>query len=274
VVIKNKPKWAVSTKIFEYRPGLPRIVDALKRSNTEFHQSFFNEETREYSEVPYDKSECVVMYGPIKFIRTRNKGFSPGAFGFKSDCNTSHYMTHLPKNMFFNSQSFYMPLGQIYDNREFLFDIFGEHIFIRPDSGFKTFTGFDMTRENMEHELSSLSQLHNPDMLTMCLIAKAYPIKTECRFVVCSGEVVTGSQYRRDEKLDVRIDVEHCCLEYAEKVAKLDWQLDTCYTLDIFLDEERGPLIGEFNSFACSGLYACDMDKIVEAVNKAAVNEF
>jgi len=61
---------------------------------------------------------------------------------------------------------------------------------------------------------------------------------------------------------------------FADKyVAKANWQLDSCYVVDIFLGED-GPRIGEFNSFASSGLYNCDMDKIVNAVCNTAEKEW
>lgn len=266
-------KWAISTEAFE-KPGFPRIEDALKRNNIEYFQSVFIPNTREYSDIPYSTDECVVLYGPIKFIRTKNKGFIPGAFGFKLDSNTSYYMSQLNPNLFFNYDAIYLPFGSIIHKKEQLKDIFGKYIFIRPDSGFKTFTGFHVKIDDIEAELSSTLQISNPSPHDMCLIAKAKSILGEYRFVVCNREVITGSQYRWDGKLDVRIDVHDEAWEFVDKyVAKASWQLDSCYVVDIFLGED-GPKIGEFNSFASSGLYNCDMDKIVSAVCNTAEEEW
>jgi hypothetical protein len=44
--------------------------------------------------------------------------------------------------------------------------------------------------------------------------------------------------------------------------------------VDIFLCEERGARIGEFNSFASSGLYQSDVDAIVAAVSASALKEW
>jgi hypothetical protein len=266
-------KWAISTEIFE-RPGRPKIEDALKSAGIEYFQSAYDKNTRTYADIPYDVNDCVVMYGPIRFIREKNKGFVPGAFGFKNETNTSYYMSQLPMHYFFNDDAIYLPFGMIVDKKNMLENLFGDHIFIRPDSGFKSFTGFDVKLEELDYELSSLKQTKNPFANEMCLIAKAKPIHGEYRLIVCNGEIVAGSQYRWDGKMDIRIDIHDDAWAFAEEfVAKANWQLDTCYTVDIFLSDD-GPKIGEFNSFASSGLYSCDMNAIVKAVSEAALYEW
>jgi hypothetical protein len=269
----KKVKWEISTEIFR-RPGLPQIPDALIRAGTDFFECEYNRDTRKYERSDYTIDDCVVMYGPIRFVRENNKGYLPGAFGFKNDTNTSHYMSQLPRHHFFNSDAIYLPFGMIDERKNMLGEIFGDHLFIRPDSGFKSFTGFDVKLDDLSFELNSLKQTSHPGTHEMCLISRAKPIHGEYRIVICEKRVVTGSQYRWDGKMDVRIDVHSDAWEFAEKaVAQADWQLDTCYVVDIFLSD-AGPKIGEFNSFSSSGLYNCDLDSIVEAVNVAAIKEW
>jgi hypothetical protein len=266
-------KWAISTEIFK-QPGRPQLSDALNRAGVEYFESEYDSSTRKYADIPYDTSECVVMYGPIRFVREKNKGFLPGAFGFKNDTNTSHYMSQLPPDLFFNNDAMYLPYGMIAKKKDMLADIYGDHLFIRPDSGFKSFTGFDVKLKDLEFELSALKQTKNPGDHEMCLIARAKPIHAEYRIVVCENQIVTGSQYRWDGRMDVRIDVHHDAWSFAQTaVAEAAWQLDTCYVVDIFLSDS-GPKIGEFNSFASSGLYQCDTDAIVDAVSRAALKEW
>ncbi len=266
-------KWAISTEIFR-RPGLPSIEAALDRAGIEYFHSDFDTVTRQYADIPYDVAECVVMYGPIQFVRKKNRGYIPGAFGFKSDTNTSYYMSQLPNQLFFNNDAIYLPWGAISQRKDQLESLFGKHLFIRPDSGFKSFTGFDVTLDKLDYELDSLRQTKNPSAHELCQIARAKPILGEYRIVICNGEVITGSQYRWDGRMDVRIDVHSDAWSFAESaVAKAEWQLDACYVVDVFIGED-GPRIGEFNSFASSGLYNCDRDKIVAAVSNAALKEW
>ena len=270
----TKVKWAISTEIFE-KPGFPKITDALERSGLEYFNSKFDHETCEYEDVPFDPSkDCVVVYGPIKFARTKDRGFLPGSYSFNDNVNTRQYMSNLPKELFFNSDAIYLPFGQIVSSKALLSKLFGDRIFIRPDSGYKSFTGFDVSIDDIEDEISARKQTEHVLPDEFCIIAKGKPILAEYRMVICENQVITGSQYRWDGKMGVRIDVHHGCWDFAQTIAQhKKWQPDTCYTLDIFLGES-GPLIGEINSFSCSGLYNCDMDKIVQAVSKTAIKEW
>lgn len=264
-------KWAISTEAFE-KPGYPKLTDALKRSGTEFFNAKFDRGLRFYEDIPYNIYDPVVLYGPIQFVRKNMMAYTPGAFGFKSNMRTSYYMSLYDPDLFFNSRAIYLPFGLISKNKDVFKLLYSDEIFIRPDSGFKSFTGFTTTLDDLDYELSTRKQTHNPDNMEMCLISSAKEILGEFRFVIADGEVITGSQYRWDNKLDIRIDIDHSCWKFAEQIAKLDNQLDSVYTVDIFLTGD-GPTIGEFNSFASAGLYNCDMDKIVEAVNMVSLRE-
>jgi len=265
-------KWAVSTGVFD-RPGFLKITDALDRAGIEYFQSEYDTVSRKYKDIPYGVDECVVMYGPIQFVKNNDKGFLPGPFGYENP-NTTQYMSKLPIEWFFNSESIYLPFGQIMSKIDFINKVYGDRLFIRPDSGFKSFTGFNVNIEDLEFELSSRAQTEPVFYDELCLVAKEKQILGEYRFVICDKKVVTGSQYRYDGVLDIRIDVNSDALKMAEKVAQHPWQMDTCYVVDIFLDALGAPSIGEFNSFSSSGLYSCDVDKIVKEVSACALKEW
>lgn len=263
-------KWAISTKINQ-RHGLPSLDDALKRNNINFFHCNYDEITKTYENIPYSIDECVVMYGPIEFIRNKDIGYTPGAFGFKKNMNVSNYMSQLPINWFFNEDVIWLPWGVILKQKQMLNDIFGKHLFIRPDSGFKKFAGFHCKLNELETILSAKQQTNNIELQEMCVISSGKPILGEYRIVICNGKVITGSQYQWDGNPDIRIDIHHDAFQMAAQVAAMDWQLDTCYIVDIFLSED-GPKIGEFNSFSSSGLYNCDLDIIVNEISKLALN--
>lgn len=266
-------KWGLSTQVFE-KPHFPKLIDALEKSGIEYFNSQFDTAARKYQAVPFDcEKDCVVLYGSIQFIRSINKPFLPGAYGFNENVNTRNYMSHIDKDLFFNHDAIYLPFGQITSSKDLLRILFGEKIFIRPDSGYKSFTGFSTTLEELDFEIDSRRQTNAVFPEEFCLIAKHKPILGEYRLVICEKQVITGSQYRWDDKLDIRIDINNECWKFGEKVAKLNWQPDSCFILDVFLSE-TGPKIGELNSFSCSGLYNCDLEKVVLAVSKAAIKEW
>jgi hypothetical protein len=86
-------------------------------------------------------------------------------------------------------------------------------------------------------------------------------------------EVVTGSEYRWDNVLDVRTDYPQSCWDLANKVAKHSWCPDIAYTCDVCLVDDE-PKIVELNSFSSAGLYACDLEKTIDRINKIALKEY
>jgi hypothetical protein len=101
----------------------------------------------------------------------------------------------------------------------------------------------------------------------LILISSKKNIKCESRFVIVDQKVVAGSTYRYDGKLDIRSDYFDGAKKVAEAMASLDWQPDVCYTCDIALHNDKFKII-ELNIFSCAGLYACDLEKVINAVNE------
>lgn len=265
----TKVKWAISSQIFD-RPGLPKITTALDVEGIEYFDAKYIHSERKYETVPFDPDEdCVVVYGPIQFVR-ENLRFFPGAFGFKENVSTSSYMSSLNNDYFFNKDAIWLPFGSILSRKTQLNCIFGDRIFIRPDSGYKTFTGFsfDIQRE-IEFELQFIKETTNLADNAMCLLASEKKIDAEYRLVIANKKVIAGSQYSWENRMDVRIDVDPIAWEFAEKIANEQWQLDHAYVVDIFVSDGVAT-IGEFNSFSSSGLYNCDRSIIVKEISKLA----
>jgi hypothetical protein len=148
----------------------------------------------------------------------------------------------------------------------------GQAVFIKPDSGMKEFTGKVITWDKFDDEISSMNQIERVDPETLCVIAQPKPIAAEFRYVIADGSVITGSEYRWDNILDVRRDTLPICDELAAHVADMEWQADRVYVCDIALSNGVAKIV-ELNAFSSSGLYACDTHKIVAAVSTAALKE-
>jgi hypothetical protein len=123
------------------------------------------------------------------------------------------------------------------------------------------------------NDVETLKKSVYPEMI--CVVAKPRSIEAEFRFVIADRQVVAGSQYRWEDRLDVRLDVLPICRELAQEVAQREWQADRCYTCDVaLLDGRSKARIVELNTFSSSGLYACDTEAVVDAVSRAAWREY
>lgn len=220
------------------------------------------------------KDEPTVMYGTIGYIKRCKIPFYPGAYGLNQNTDCNFYYPALPQDWMLNRWFVMAPFGVLKLDPERFFNVFPTNaLFIRPNSGRKTFAGQVITRENAADELSSSMQITSVTDDTICLIASAREIDAEYRFVIGNKEVIDGSEYRWDRKLDIRHDWSPDAWKLADKMAKHAWQPDVCYTVDV-ADTPYGPKIIELNGFACAGLYACDKDIVVNRISEIALKDF
>ena len=224
----------------------------------------------------------LVAYGCTGFLKQLVKNpyykFScPGAYFKIDELKYSVYSSQWGEYMF-NEDYIMLPYGEL--KRRIDEDIhegrrpphFKSHrLFVRPDVVTKSFAGRLFDFDTFEDSIRSIVQYEPIDDRELCIIASEKEIIAEFRHIVCDREVITGSQYRRDGKLDIRSDVDEDCHRLAQQVAEKE-DMDYVYVVDTALTED-GPRIMEFNAFSCSGLYACDTNIIVDKVGKMAIKE-
>ena len=280
------PHWLIQSNILE-RSGLVNLKDVLKYKNIPF-TDYKNNNNIDYKivdgqELPIFIDFPVVHYGSIEFVNylLYNNYGVPGSFSFKERMNPSYYMSYYPLEWFFNNDAVFLPVGMlgsyIHHNN------YKNGVFVRPDSGSKIFSGFSTDLENLQIELATLNESKYAKILSdrervpreqLCLVAKNKPIHSEYRYFIIDGKVVAGCQYYRDGIMDIRVDCHVNANILASTVANYKYQIDKAYVVDIFLDTGERAYIGEFNSFSSSGMYACDVENIIDAINKLAIKEY
>lgn len=134
----------------------------------------------------------------------------------------------------------------------------GERVFARPALCEKAFPGRIWGPDDVETSLAW------PDL--EIVMNDPVAIAAEYRFVIISGEVVTGSQYARSGRLDIRLDTDPACRDLAAEAAGIYAPCDA-FICDV-AETEDGPKVVEYNSFSAAGLYACDGGEIVRAMGE------
>lgn len=272
--MKLKPVWIIDDYILESVSTVGDLKKAILDSKAKLYESKYVPFSDNQDYGPYTEKDCVILYGTHGFLRKCKIPFIPGAFGVNSNTSCNVYYSYIPNEWMLNKDYIMLPFSYIQNHTLNLFQkLNSERIFLRPNSGYKTFAGFVFDYENHKFELSSSQQLTSVMPETICLIAPAKQIDGEFRFIIGNGEVIDGSEYRWNNILDIRHDWPQECWDMADKVAKLSWQLDSVYTCDVAMTLD-GPKIIELNSFSCAGLYACDKDIVVNRINEIAISEF
>jgi hypothetical protein len=166
------------------------------------------------------------------------------------------YSGLLPPEWLLNRSAILLPFGALMSRRAQLAQLYGSRIFLRPDSAMKPFNGMAMDLTDLEQEVSSFRQLHNPDDDTLVVVDRARAIApTEYRFWLVEGEVAAVAPYSLDP------DVAHppCPPEVLELAGRIGQRLtpwETTFVADLVLDEEGVPRLVELNGFSTSGWYA------------------
>lgn len=149
---------------------------------------------------------------------------------------------------------------------EYNSNCFYDYCFIKPLSPFKPFTGTALHYTQLEKFIYNCNLLEvKPEELI--LIAPVHSIHDEYRFVIANQKVVCYSQYKDVLGPKITTNISKSVIDYANKIASL-YNPQKAYTLDVCMKSNGEYKVLEYGSVHTSGLYACDMDKFVEAINE------
>ena len=180
------------------------------------------------------------------------------------DFYVTHYMKYFPE-YYLNQDCLFMPFWALkialFKNQIFKHLYYSDKLFIKPDNGFKTFTGFSVSKKEWDKEISFLSPA-NEDCLV--LVSSHKEILHEWRFWVFDNEVVTYSSYSWEEQEEK--EPEDYIINHAKMIATQVKHLKD-FTLDLCLIKGNYyPKVVEINCITTSGTYKCDLSKLIAAI--------
>lgn len=268
-----KPKWIIE-HVFD--DDTQNLVDSLEETGTEYK---ILSSVYEGQWDIYGPKECVVTYGSIQFghIVQRETQWVPGHICTDRHYLCSYYYPHFKRML--NDEYLFLPLAALLDKKDFVFDTLGadDAVFVRPDSGNKTFTGALCYRERFDYDLR-LMTTYDPPPETMCLISTPKNVEKEWRFFVVNGRILCGSQYKPGRHNIVGTSIHddgHVAWRVAEQaVEQADWEPDYAWCIDICKVASGSYYVLEIGSFSSAGLYECSTRMLVEEINKAALAEW
>lgn len=272
-----KTKWIIEKDAFDY--NLNDLFKALDNQGHEYKTVKYEPfESGSYGDM-FNVHDCVMFYGSLNLMRQlqRDTKWIPGGYCDFEKFKCSSYYTQFGKHLL-NDKYMMMTVAELIRNKDFVYDTLGidDTIFVRPDSGAKHFAGKVVYKEKMSlEEMGHGFYYDDPSILTV--ISTPKKIQQEWRFVVGNKEIVAGSQYKNMWHNDLEVAIEEGSpedvLEYAQEIAKIDWDGDPMYVMDICRSNGDLKLL-ELNSFSCAGLYDCDKDAIVKVASDIALKEW
>lgn len=268
----SEVKWLLETEVFQDESD--QLVTTLKEMGIPHKVCTFGKPYEDYL-TEFAEEDCVVFHGSLQFahLLQRKAKWIPGVYCNLPKFEATYYYPRFGKHLL-NSEYIMLPFGDLRRRKGFLYCVVGRngHLFVRPNSGFKTFTGFVVSEQDFEKEMKGLALRLDPEQLI--LAAEPVQIGREWRLVVVGNQVVAATQYKHGHDLTRTRDVPQEVLDYGQEVVNtVNYQPDRAWTLDICESGERLWVL-EVGSFSCAGLYDCDPKKVIEAVNAVALKEW
>lgn len=190
----------------------------------------------------------------------RRKGWKPGYFDDNLDYRL--LLKYYGKRML-NHDAQIAPMNEA--------RMTGSVAFVRPVSDDKQFAGQLMTNTEFAEWQQRVIALDGDSTYTTLtgndLIVMASPkaMYAEYRFYVVDGRVITGSLYKRGDRVYYDAQVDKRVLDFVQECADT-WCPNRAFCLDV-AETPDGLKVLEINAINSSGFYACDMGKFVHAIN-------
>lgn len=265
-------QWLLEPEVFQDESE--QLVAALKEMGVPHKVCTFGKPYEDYL-TEFAEEDCVVFHGSLQFARLlqRKAKWIPGVYCNLPKFEAKYYYPRFGEYLL-NAEYVMLPFGDLRRRKEFLFWYVGQdgYLFVRPDSGFKTFTGFMVSEEEFDKEMKGLAMRLDPEQLVVA--APPSQIGREWRLVVVENQVVAATQYKHGHDLTRSRNMPQEVLDYGQQVLNsVKYSPDSVWTLDICESGNRLWVL-EVGSFSCAGLYDCDPKKVIEAVNAVALKEW
>jgi hypothetical protein len=219
---------------------------------------------------PDTPDTTVFFFGSLQMARKikREKKWRPGAWLTLDNYLCSNYC--LPFGPFmFNMPFSLMRFENLISKRYELDEKYGGHgcLFIRPDSGFKPFTGTVFDVNDLQAKFNLMDSFQDVHGDTIVMVSSPKTITAEWRLFIVGEKIVAGSRYRLSGRFSTSPDVPSEIIEFGTQVlAKTTYRPDPGWTMDICTDADGKPWLLEIGSLSCSGIYDADAMAVVLAV--------
>lgn len=219
--------------------------------------------------------QCVIFNGSIEMAKLIRKNLDyccqPVIYCNFEKYKCSSYYSYFGPYLF-NDKYCLMSLSELYRQK---FSVWGQYgkealIFIRPDSGEKTFQAqlldlldldsFYKQNEHIKHELVLISTPKN--------------ILWEGRIICSKEEIIGHSTYRYQGQVTKIPTVPKESLDLVKELLKIEYYPDSVFCYDLCQDSDGKFWLLELTSFSSAGLYACNKETIVDKVSKIAWKDY
>jgi len=267
-----KPKWLVEH--FDDRNSTHLLIDEIIRQGYEC-EAIKYEPLQSGTINAFEDNGCVIVQASINLclqIMSQKPNWIPGPWLTSNKYKCSEYYPYVG-DLLFNDQYIMMPRSEVLRNIDRIYNWLGksDSIFLRPDSGLKSFTGKVFERKNFNKDWKWVEEFTEKN--SMIIASTPKNIEKEWRFVVADKNVITGSLYNTAGKFGCAQEYPREAFDLAQTIADI-YNPDPMFTIDVCMGDDGQYYILEIGAFSCAGLYSCGMKTIVEHASYFAKKEW
>lgn len=210
------------------------------------------------------KRKDIWFFGSVSATRSiEQMAWNPGSL-YNDSHDFEAYGYKYGKHMLNSDAIIINAFDPLPDSLPFLF-------FARPTKDTKMFSGQVFTREAWNQWMEDANEASTTGHIeweSKILVApEKYPIQQEIRCWIVDGEVVTISQYKIGNRVNMlNMDNNEEAIIFAKDICKI-YCPAKAFVLDICLYEDEYKVV-EINCVNCSGFYDADMSKLIQALEK------
>lgn len=276
--MNKKCRWIIEnfTDSEDYR----NLITAVKKSERDVfvigkHNHF------DFNPSGFNENDCVIVQGSIQM--TKNiasrlpKGCYPLAYNSWDNYLCSNYYPKY-QGWLFNDLNSFTTLKNLKENKFSFYEQFGRDcmIFVRPDSGEKTFQAQLLDLQDFDKFWDVGTQSSATDNDTI-IVSTPKKINGEWRFV-CSkyngGEIISCSTYQYQGKSCLIPCAPAGATEFVKNILKLGYFPDSLFCVDVAQDGDGNFWLLELTSFSSAGLYMTNKELVVNRVNEIVEMEY
>lgn len=220
------------------------------------------------------EDSCVVCHTSFQFssLVAEDEIWVPGTYGICEAIDCSNYFPHF-EGCLLNGDYELLSVEDLVGRAELMIQSFGvdDHIFIRPDSGGKSFTGRLFTRDELA--VQSLRSAGVPPR-ALLVVSRPKPITREWRFIVADHKIVAGSLYKDSNEVLISGEVPDAAMDFAVALVSREFQPDRVWVLDVCEMPNGEMRVVEINGFSSAIWYSCNLRDIVNRVSEVALDDW
>lgn len=285
--MKTEPqvKWLVEN--FEADNKIWKLIEELKnRGQTIEVVDYYNyslkdnvcDNTGMPTRSSFKDDDCVIVQGSIQLAMwvQRNKPWVPAVWLEVDKFKCTTFYSYLGKFLFNHDYEF-TTIGEYKRRKDHYFEKYGiqDCLFIRPNTGLKSFSGQIFKKENHVTDWAYFNMSTNE--ADIIIVSSPKVIDAEWRFVVGEGEIIASSMYWHDgerKQLPGAPKEAHELVKEIIAVADKELVVAPMYVVDVCRGADGKFYLMELNCFTCAGMYECDKKAIVDAANRIAISEW